>query len=87
MPDGTEAVILELGANDMLRGVDPPVTRKTLDAMIAKLKARNIAVLLCGMRAAPNLGADYPGVRRDLSGACRKYGVVFIRSSSTASPA
>jgi len=59
VPDGTDAVILELGANDMLRGVDPAVTRKSLDAILAKLKARNIAVLLCGMRAAPNMGPDY----------------------------
>jgi acyl-CoA thioesterase-1 len=57
--DGTDAVIVELGANDMLRGVDPKVTRKALDDILARLKARNIAVLLCGMRAAPNMGADY----------------------------
>jgi acyl-CoA thioesterase-1 len=59
VPDGTGAVILELGANDMLRGIDPAVTRKALDAILTKLKARNIAVLLCGMRAAPNMGPDY----------------------------
>jgi acyl-CoA thioesterase-1 len=59
VPDGADAVIVELGANDMLRGVDPAVTRKALDAIIGKLKARHIAVLLCGMRAAPNMGADY----------------------------
>jgi acyl-CoA thioesterase-1 len=59
VPDGTDGVILELGANDMLRGVDPAVTRKALDAIIAKLKARNVAILLCGMKAAPNMGADY----------------------------
>ena len=59
IPDGTDGVILELGANDMLRGVDPAVTKKSLDAILAKLKERNIAVLLCGMRAAPNLGANF----------------------------
>jgi acyl-CoA thioesterase-1 len=59
VPDGTGAVILELGANDMLRGIDPAVTREALDAILTKLKARNIPVLLCGMRAAPNMGADY----------------------------
>lgn len=59
VPDGTDAVILELGANDMLRGVDPAVTRKSLDTILVKLKARNVAVLLCGMRAAPNMGPDY----------------------------
>lgn len=59
VPDGTQLVILELGANDMLRGVSPAITQKNLDAMLAKLKQRKIAVLLAGMRAAPNLGADY----------------------------
>lgn len=59
VPDGTRLVILELGANDMLRGLSPDITEKNLDAMLAKLKARNIPVLLAGMRAAPNLGADY----------------------------
>ena len=43
----------------MLRGVSPDITEKNLDEMLAKLKARKIAVLLAGMRAAPNLGADY----------------------------
>jgi acyl-CoA thioesterase-1 len=61
VPDGTQLVILELGANDMLRGVSPEITQKNLDDMLAKLKQRKIAVLLAGMRAAPNLGADYQG--------------------------
>jgi acyl-CoA thioesterase-1 len=59
VPDGTDAVILELGANDMLRGVDTKVTRNALSEIVKRLKARHIEVLLCGMRAAPNLGADY----------------------------
>lgn len=59
VPDGTDLVILELGGNDMLRGVSPEITEKNLDEMIARLKARNIDVLLAGMRAAPNLGPDY----------------------------
>ena len=59
VPDGTRLVILELGANDMLRAVTPDITEKNLDAMLAKLKERKIPVLLAGMRAAPNLGADY----------------------------
>jgi acyl-CoA thioesterase-1 len=59
VPDGTQLVILELGANDMLRGVAPDIAGKNLDEMMGKLKQRNIAVLLAGMRAAPNLGADY----------------------------
>jgi len=59
VPDGTRLVILELGANDMLRGVSPEIAEKNLDAMLGKLKQRNIPTLLAGMRAAPNLGADY----------------------------
>ena len=59
VPPGTDAVILELGANDMLRGVDPKVTREALAEIVRRLKARNIEVLLCGMLAAPNLGPDY----------------------------
>src|ERR1700757_2217593 len=59
VPDGTDAVIVELGANDMLRGFKPELTRAALDTILQRLAARHIAVLLCGMRAAPNLGADY----------------------------
>jgi len=59
VPDNTQLVILELGANDMLRGIAPEVTEKNLDAMIARLKQRGMAVLLVGMVAAPNLGPDY----------------------------
>ena len=59
VPAGTDAVILELGANDMLRGFDPKVTREALSEIVRRLKARNIEVLLCGMRAAPNLGPDF----------------------------
>jgi acyl-CoA thioesterase-1 len=59
VPDGTDAVILELGANDMLRGVEPAVTRKALDAILRRLAERKIEVLFCGMRAAPNMGAAY----------------------------
>lgn len=59
VPDGTRLVILELGANDMLRGVGPEITEKNLDTMVSRLKSRGIGVLLAGMRAAPNLGPDY----------------------------
>jgi acyl-CoA thioesterase-1 len=59
VPDGTDAVIVELGANDALRGVDPSVTRKTLDAILHRFQERKIQVLLCGMIAPPNLGAEY----------------------------
>ncbi|MGA7995012.1 MAG: arylesterase [Bradyrhizobium sp.] len=59
VPDGTQAVILELGANDALRGTDPAVTRSALSDILTRLKARGIAVLLCGMIAPPNYGSDY----------------------------
>src|SRR6478752_4278364 len=59
VPEGTQAVIVELGANDALRGVDPKVTRAALTDILTRLKARKIAVLLCGMYAPPNYGADY----------------------------
>ena len=59
VPQDTAAVIVELGANDMLRGIKPQITRDALDAILKRLSTRHIAVLLSGMRAAPNLGADY----------------------------
>jgi acyl-CoA thioesterase-1 len=59
VPEGTRAVVLELGANDALRGIDPAVTRAALSDILMRLKARNIAVLLCGMLAPPNYGRDY----------------------------
>jgi len=59
VPDGTDVVLLELGANDMLRGTDPKITFDNLDAMIRKLKARKIAVMLFGMRSWSNAGPDY----------------------------
>jgi acyl-CoA thioesterase-1 len=59
VPEGTEAVLLELGANDALRGIDPAVTRAALTDILTRLKARGIAVLLCGMVAPPNYGSDY----------------------------
>jgi len=61
VPDGTKGVILELGANDALRGIAPEESRKNLMAMIEKLKSRGIPVLLVGMLAPPNMGDDYAG--------------------------
>jgi acyl-CoA thioesterase I len=78
VPEGTDAVILELGANDMLRGIRPQVTREALDTILRRLTERHIAVLLCGMRAAPNLGADYAqsfeSIYRELAA---KYGTLL----------
>jgi acyl-CoA thioesterase I len=59
VPEGTQAVIVELGANDALRGIDPAITRQALTDIVRRLKARGIAVMLCGMLAPPNFGSDY----------------------------
>jgi len=59
VPEGTDAMIVELGANDMLRGIDPAVTRRALEEIVRRLSERRIPVLLAGMRAIPNLGVDY----------------------------
>jgi acyl-CoA thioesterase-1 len=59
IPQGTDAVIVELGANDALRGTDPKITRAALTDILTQLKARKIAVLLCGMLAPPNYGTGY----------------------------
>lgn len=59
VPPGTEAVIVELGANDALRGLDPDLTKAALEAILKKLQERRIAVLFAGMKAPRNMGADY----------------------------
>lgn len=59
LADKPTHAIVELGANDMLRGLPPEQARANLDAILAKLKQAGIPVLLTGMQAAPNLGADY----------------------------
>jgi acyl-CoA thioesterase-1 len=78
VPAGTDAVILELGANDALRGLDPALTRRALNDILSALAKRNIPVLLCGMLAPPNLGADYGrafnAIFPDLA---KQYGLVF----------
>lgn len=57
--EGADGAILELGANDMLRGFDPKLTRQTLDTILSRLKARKIPVLIAGMLASPSLGVEY----------------------------
>lgn len=59
LSDKADAVILELGANDALRGLDPAKTRANLDEIISRLKARGVAILLAGMRAPRGLGAEF----------------------------
>ena len=69
--DGADAAIVELGANDGLRGIDPKVMQANLTAILDTLAARHIPVLLCGMYAPPNMGPDY----------ARAFNAVFERLS------
>lgn len=62
VPDDTDAVIVELGANDALRGLDPAIARKNLDAILKRIKAKGADILLTGMRAPRNYGPEYTGV-------------------------
>ncbi|WP_420960328.1 arylesterase [Brucella sp. IR073] len=59
IPDGTDIVILELGANDALRGIAPDIAEKNLETMITRLKDRGMTVVLAGMLAPPNMGKAY----------------------------
>lgn len=59
LADKPDLVILELGANDMLRGIDPKLVRANLDAIISKIQKAGAKVLLAGMLAAPNWGEPY----------------------------
>jgi acyl-CoA thioesterase-1 len=61
VPPGADLVIVEFGANDMFRGLDPTITRRALDEIITKLQARGAFVLLAGMRSVSNLGDSYRG--------------------------
>ncbi len=59
LADKPDLVVVELGANDALRGLSPQATYANLDAIVTRLKARNIGVLLAGMFAPPNMGRAY----------------------------
>ncbi|MFL6797135.1 MAG: arylesterase [Xanthobacteraceae bacterium] len=59
VPPEANAVIVELGANDMLMGIDPKITRKSLAEILRRLRERGVTLLLSGMRASPNLGVDF----------------------------
>jgi acyl-CoA thioesterase-1 len=78
LADGADAVILELGANDALRGIDPAVTRQNLAAIVDRLRAKGAKVLLAGMKAPRNWGADYvsrfEAIYPDLAG---KHGLIL----------
>ena len=78
VPEGTDGVILELGANDMLRGTDPNVTRAALEEIVRRLGERHVAVLLAGMRAIPNLGVQYvQGFENIFPGLAAKYDLIY----------
>ena len=78
VPNEADAIIVELGANDALRGINPDVTRANLTQIIEKSRARSLQILLAGMLAPPNLGPKYSeafaGIYPDLA---RKYGVAL----------
>ncbi len=76
--EGVDAVILELGANDALRGIDPAVTRRNLDTIIGRLKERGITVLLTGMLAPPNMGSAFAAAFNPIfPELAAKHGVLF----------
>jgi len=79
VPPGTEAVILEFGANDAFRGVIPSIVNQNLDEIVRRLKARNIEVLLAGMYAPRNLGKDYYAAFDAVYPAlAKKYGLLYV---------
>ena len=79
MPKPPALVIISLGGNDMLRGVPPAETRKNLDMLLARFKAAKVPVLLLGMLAAPNLGADYAAQFNPIYPAlAKKYGAGLV---------
>lgn len=78
VPEHTDLVIVELGANDALRGVSPEITEKNLDQILQTLTERGQAVILAGMIAPPNMGPDYSAAFNPIySGLAEKYGVAF----------
>ena len=79
VPAGTQVVILEFGANDAFRGVLPAIVSQNLDEIIRRLRARQIEVLLAGMYAPRNLGADYAAAFDAIYPAlAKKYGLILI---------
>ena len=78
VPKDADAVILELGANDALRGVSPAKTRKSLEKIIVKLKKKNIEILIAGMIAPEGMGnkfsSDFNSIYADLA---KKYDALY----------
>lgn len=80
MGDGVDAALVELGANDGLRGTDPREMEANLVAILDALAAKHLPVLLTGMEAAPNLGAEYGATFRDVfTRLGRRPGLLFDR--------
>ncbi len=78
MPHDASAVIVELGANDALQGLDPAATKATLEKIIAELKARGLPILLAGMEAPRNLGQDYVDQFRAIyADLAQRYGLIL----------
>ena len=76
--DGADAALVELGGNDGLRGLDPAGTEANLAAILDTLAAKHLPVLLTGMEAPPNLGADYGNAFRAVFAKLgRRPGVIF----------
>lgn len=79
MPKKPALAVISLGGNDMLRGLSPAETRKNLDAILTRFKAEGVPVLLLGMLAAPNLGADYAGQFNSIYPAlAKKHGAALV---------
>jgi len=91
VPENADAVIVELGANDALRGLDPSITRQAISDIVKRLKARGQAVLLAGMKAPPNLGdeyaAEFDAIYRDLAAAEEVLLYPFFLEGVAADPA
>ena len=78
LPDDASAVIIELGANDALQGLDPQATKAVLEKIITEVKARGLPILLAGMEAPPNMGKDYATAFRALyADLAQRYDLVF----------
>jgi acyl-CoA thioesterase-1 len=74
-----DLIILETGANDGLRGIDPEVLRKNLDGIVSTIKSNNIAVILCGMKMLPNLGPVFTRAFTDIyPETARKHAIPLI---------
>jgi acyl-CoA thioesterase-1 len=78
LADKPDAILIELGANDGLRGIDPRVSRENLDLILEKLAKYRVRTLLTGMLAPPNLGEEYTKEFNNMySSLAKKYNLLF----------